>query len=317
MPRLPDLEAWAVFAKVAETNSFARAAADLGLSKATVSKAIGRLEARIGASLLNRTSRRLSLTDTGRRAAASAARILAEGEAVEAEAMSQAVAPHGLVRLTAPMSFGIGHVAPLLPDLFRAHPQVSVDLHLSDEVVDLVGGGFDLALRIAALADSTLRARRVCRIRRLLVGAPVYFARRGRPEHPRDLLGHTCLGYAYLPTPDRWRFIHVSGEEAAVAPSGPLRANNADALRPMLLAGLGLAVQPEFLVAEDVAVGRLEAVMTDWSMPPIALNIVTPPGSHRPARVAAVIEFLARCLSGARWALPGEAGPNAAGRPEL
>ena len=317
MPRLPDLEAWAVFAKVAETNSFARAAADLGLSKATVSKAIGRLEARIGASLLNRTSRRLSLTDTGRRAAASAARILAEGEAVEAEAMSQAVAPHGLVRLTAPMSFGIGHVAPLLPDLFRAHPQVSVDLHLSDEVVDLVGGGFDLALRIAALADSTLRARRVCRIRRLLVGAPVYFARRGRPEHPRDLLGHTCLGYAYLPTPDRWRFIHVSGEEAAVAPSGPLRANNADALRPMLLAGLGLAVQPEFLVAEDVAVGRLEAVMTDWSMPPIALNIVTPPGSHRPARVAAVIEFLARCLSGARWALPGEAGPNAAARPEL
>ncbi|MBV8235663.1 MAG: LysR family transcriptional regulator [Planctomycetaceae bacterium] len=317
MPRLPDLEAWAVFAKVAETNSFARAAADLGLSKATVSKAIGRLEARIGASLLNRTSRRLSLTDTGRRAAASAARILAEGEAVEAEAMSQAVAPHGLVRLTAPMSFGIGHVAPLLPDLFRAHPQVSVDLHLSDEVVDLVGGGFDLALRIAALADSTLRARRVCRIRRLLVGAPVYFARRGRPEHPRDLLGHACLGYAYLPTPDRWRFIHVSGEEAAVAPSGPLRANNADALRPMLLAGLGLAVQPEFLVAEDVAVGRLEAVMTDWSMPPIALNIVTPPGSHRPARVAAVIEFLARCLSGARWALPGEAGPNAAGRPEL
>lgn len=317
MPRLPDLEAWAVFAKVAETNSFARAAADLGLSKATVSKAIGRLEARIGASLLNRTSRRLSLTDTGRRAAASAARILAEGEAVEAEAMSQAVAPHGLVRLTAPMSFGIGHVAPLLPDLFRAHPQVSVDLHLSDEVVDLVGGGFDLALRIAALADSTLRARRVCRIRRLLVGAPVYFARRGRPEHPRDLAGHACLGYAYLPTPDRWRFIHVSGEEAAVAPSGPLRANNADALRPMLLAGLGLAVQPEFLVAEDVAVGRLEAVMTDWSMPPIALNIVTPPGSHRPARVAAVIEFLARCLSGARWALPGEAGPNAAGRPEL
>jgi DNA-binding transcriptional LysR family regulator len=306
MPRLPDLEAWAVFAKVAETSSFARAAADLGLSKATVSKAVARLEGRIGASLLNRTSRRLSLTDTGRRAAVSAARILAEGEAVEAEAMSQALVPQGLVRLTAPMSFGIAHVAPLLPDLVSAYPQLSIDLHLSDEVVDLVGGGFDLALRIAALADSTLRARRICRVRRLLVGAPDYFARRGRPDHPRDLAGHACLGYAYLPTPDRWRFIHNTGDEATVAPTGPLRANNADALRPMLLAGLGLAVQPEFLVSDDIAAGRLEAVMTDWSMPPIALNIVTPPGGHRPARVAAVIEFLVRHLCAAAWALADE-----------
>jgi DNA-binding transcriptional LysR family regulator len=304
--RLPDLEAWAVFAKVAETGSFARTAADLGVSKATVSKAVGRLEARIGAALLNRTSRRHSLTDTGRRAAVTAARILAEGEAVEAEAMSQAVAPRGLVRLTAPMSFGIAHVAPLLPDLLLAYPQVSIDLHLADEVVDLIGGGFDLALRIAALADSTLRARRVCRVRRFLVGAPAYFERRGRPEHPRDLADHVCLGYAYLPTPDRWRFIHASGEEAAVTPSGSLRANNADALRPMLLAGQGIAVQPEFLVWEDLAAGRLDVVMSDWSMPPIALNIVRPPGSHRPARVAAVIEFLARRLSAAPWAIAAE-----------
>ncbi|MFL5288858.1 MAG: LysR family transcriptional regulator [Rhodopila sp.] len=317
MPRLPDLEAWAVFAKVAETSSFVRAASDLGLSKATVSKAIARLEARIGASLLNRTSRRLSLTDTGRRAAASAARILAEGEAVEADAVSQAMTPYGLVRLTAPMSFGVAHVAPLLPDLFEVYPQLSVDLHLSDEVVDLIGGGFDIALRIAALADSTLRARRICRVRRLLVGAPNYFARYGRPEHPRDLARHSCFGYAYLPTPDRWRFIHASSEEVAVAPRGPLRVNNADALRPMLLAGLGLAVQPEFLVADDIAADRLKTVMTDWSLPPIALNIITPPGSHRPARVAVVVEFLAQRLSGATWALTAEAGANAAGHAEL
>ncbi|MDE1907696.1 MAG: LysR family transcriptional regulator, partial [Rhodospirillales bacterium] len=239
MPSMPDLEAWGIFAKVAEAGSFARAASDLKLSKPTVSKAIARLEERVGTALFNRTSRRLSLTETGRQAAIGAARLLAEGEAVEAEATLQAVIPSGVVRMSAPMSFGVANLAPLLPELFAAYPKISIDLHLSDEIVDLIGGGFDLALRIAALPDSSLRARHICRVRRVLVGAPTYFANREKPHSPRDLTQHNCLSYTNVPNPDRWRFLRASGEEeVATVSQGALRANNADAMRPMLLAGL-------------------------------------------------------------------------------
>jgi len=304
MPKLPDLAAWAIFAKVAEAGSFAGAAAELGLSKATVSKAISRLEGHLGERLFHRTSRRLSLTETGRVLSVRAAQILADAEAVEAEALAQSATPRGRIRMAAPMSFGVEHLAPALPDFFQAYPEISIDLDLSDRTVELVGGGFDLALRIAALSDSSMVARRLCNVRRLLVGAPDYFASRGRPSHPRDLAAHACLGYSYLPSGDSWQFFGPSGEEHEVAVTGPLRANNADALMPALRAGLGLAVQPEFVVWRDLRAGRLEAVMGEWSAPPVALNIVMPPGGPRPPKVTALIEFLVRRFSerSASWA---------------
>jgi DNA-binding transcriptional LysR family regulator len=296
MPKLPDLEGLAVFAKVAELRSFALAGKDLELSKATVSKAIARLERKLGARLFNRTSRRLALTDAGQGLLDRANRVLAEGEAAESEAHAQSATPRGLVRLAAPMSFGLKEVAPLLPEFLAGHTEVSVDLHLSDAVVDLIGAGFDAALRIAALPDSSLRARRLRDVRRYLVAAPAYLRRHGRPIHPRDLTGHACLCYAYLPTPDVWRFVNEAGEEVQVRPRGPLRANNADAFTPALLLGLGLAVQPDFVVGEAIEEGRLETVMPGWRPPPIALHLVMPPGGPRPARVEALATFLAERL---------------------
>jgi DNA-binding transcriptional LysR family regulator len=297
MSKLPDLEALAIFAKVAEHRSFAGAAADLSLSKATVSKAVARLERKLGARLIHRTSRRLALTDIGRTMADHASAVLSAGEAAEADALALSSAPRGLVRLAAPMSFGLKRIAPLLPDFMSEYPDVQVDLHLSDAVVDLIGGGFDAALRIGLLADSSLRARRLCRVTRRLVAAPSYFARRGRPTHPSELVAHACIGYAYLPTPDIWRFSNSLGEVVAVRPSGPLRANNAEVMMPALLAGLGLAVQPDFVIEAEQASGALVEAMPDWRMSDSFLHVITPPGGPRPARVEALVDFLVNRLS--------------------
>jgi DNA-binding transcriptional LysR family regulator len=302
MKTLPDLEAWAIFAKVAETGSFAKVAAELGMSQSTVSKAITRLEERLRLTLFHRTSRRMSLTASGQASLERAARILAEGEAVEAEVTDQSTHLRGTVRVSAPMSFGISHLAPAIPVFMARHPEVTLDLQFSDELIDVVAEGFDLALRISTLPDSSLLARRLCSVRLLLVGAPAYFERHGRPSHPRELADHRALRYAYARIGEAWRFKHSRrGEFSQVVPT-VLRVNNAEGLAPALRAGLGLALQPEFLAWDDLQSGQLQTVLDDWRIAPIALHIVTPPGRARPARVDALIEFLAGQFSGAPWA---------------
>jgi DNA-binding transcriptional LysR family regulator len=293
--KLPDVEALAIFAKVAETGSFARTAEEFGLSKATVSKAVARLEVRLGARLFHRTSRRLSLSETGRVLSARATRILSEGEAAEAEAAAQSASPRGKVRLAAPMSFGLTHLAPALPEFFRLYPEVELHVDLDDRRTDLVAGGFDAALRIGVLDDSSLVARRLCPVRLHVVGSPEYLARRPRPQRPADLKDHACLSYAYLPTADLWRFTGPDGEEESVRVSGPLTSNNGDAIVASVCAGAGLALQPDFIVYDDVAKGRLEIVLADWAGPSLALNLVSPPGAQgrgRPPKVQVLVDFL-------------------------
>ena len=293
MAKLPDFDALAIFAKVVELRSFAAAASELVLSKATVSKAVSRLEERLGARLFNRTSRRLALTDAGQKLSARAQRLLADGEAAENEALAQSVSPRGLVRLAVPMTFGVKAVAPILPEFLKSYPDVSIDLHLSDATVDLIGEGFDAALRIARLPDSSLIARRLCAVPRHTVAAPSYLKRYGRPTHPMHLAQHKCFGYAYLSTADVWHYSNAKGEQVSVRPAGPLRVNNGEAVLPAVIAGLGIADLPDFIAADAIRSGEVEAILDGWSQPEGAVHLVTPPGGPRPARVEALGDFLA------------------------
>jgi len=288
--RLPDLEAWALFACVIEHRSFSAAAEAVGVSKATVSKAIARLEAQLGTALFHRTSRRLTLTEQGRGLADRARAMRADARAAEEAAQEGAAALAGRVRVSAPMSFGLGHVAPVIARFLAEHPRIEIDLDLSDAVVDIVAQGFDVALRIGQLPDSSLRARRLRPIAMHIVGAPAYFARHGRPSHAAQLAEHRLLGYSNVSGP--WHFTGPGDAQVALRSSGPLTANSGEALLPALCAGLGLAVLPDFIVAADLAAGRLEAVLTDWHPPALALHLLTPPATLRPARVETLIAFL-------------------------
>ena len=299
MARLPDLEGLAIFAKVAECRSFADAATELRLSKATVSKAVNRIETRLGARLIIRTARRFELTDAGRQLVGRAAHILAEGEAAEDATQAQARTPRGLVRLAVPMSFGTSKVAPLLPDFLATYPEISIDLHLSDAMTDVIGDGFDAAIRIAVQPGASLVAQRLCEMPRYLVGSPAYLDKHGRPKHPLHLAAHRCIAYSYTTNAEVWRFTKGS-KSASVRPAGPLRVNNGDAMMPALIAGSGLGILPEFFLHEALESSRLERLLSDWSIPLGAVYWVTPPEGPLPKRVEVLGDYLIEKLGGSR-----------------
>ena len=292
MSKLPDFEALAIFAKVVELRSFAAAATELALSKATVSKAVTRLEQRLGARLFNRTSRRLALTDAGQKLAAHAARLLADGEAVENEALSQSSAPRGVVRLAVPMTFGVKAVAPLLPEFLEAYPDIRLEITAEDNFVDLLAAGADAGIRYDERLEQDMIAVRVGEDSEpTVVGSPDYLARHGTPKHPQDLREHASLTYGFLLTGNQWKLIGADGDHW-IQPAWSLCVNNAEVLRDVAIKGRGLALLPEFIAADALKRGDLRAVLENYSAPPLALYAVYPPTRHLSVKVRLFIDFL-------------------------
>lgn len=281
-----------VFSQVVESESFSKAAKQLGRSKAAVSKQVSRLEDRLGVRLLNRTTRRLSLTEAGAALHERAMRIAAEVEAAESAVTRLQREPRGTLRVSAPMSFGVLHLAPTLAAFMRRYPQIAVDLSLADRFVDLIDEGFDIAIRIGDLADTSLIARRLAPNHRLVCASPAYLAANVPPRAPADLSRHNCLCYSYLATDDEWRFIGPEGP-VAVKVRGNLRANNGDALRAAMLDGLGIGLAPTFIVGDDVKAGRLTVLLAAYRSSETSVYAVWPHSRHLSAKVRVFVDHLA------------------------
>lgn len=287
----------AVFVQVVDAGSFTAAADRLELSKSVVSKYVTRLEDRLGARLLNRTTRRLSLTEVGRVFYHRAQRGLHELEEAEAEVSRLQGAPRGTLRINCPMSFGILHIAPALPGFLLDYPDLSVDMSLDDRRVDLVEEGFDLAIRIGELPDSSIVARRLAPCRHVVCGAPGYFERHGVPHNPEQLREHNAITFKYQDSPREWHFVSPKGGVMRVPVSGSIQMNNSLALREALLEGAGLTLTPTFVVGEDIKAGRLQAVMTDYKTLEVSIYAVYPQRRHLSPKVRAFVDFIANRIS--------------------
>ncbi len=285
------------FVAVVDAGSFAGASDALGFSRAAVSRHVGQLETRLGVRLLHRTTRRLSLTEEGEIFYTRCRELLADVEEAESEISSRSGAVSGLLRVNVPVSFGIGHLAPLWGPFRDRHPKVRLDITHSDRVADLVEEGYDLAIRIAALPSSTLISRRLATTRVVPCASPAYLAGNGTPRHPGDLKGHAIIGYSYLASGDEWQFEGPDGP-VSVKTQPCIRANSGDACRAAALAHQGIALQPTFLVGEDLADGKLVELMPEYRSPELGIYAVYPTRKHVAPKVRALIDFLVERLGG-------------------
>lgn len=292
------------FARVVEAGSFARAADRMGVSVSAVSRHVAELEAHLEARLLNRTTRRLSLTESGREFYERAVQLLGDLEEAEEAAHAGTARPRGTLRLSCSITFGSRHLAGPVATFLARYPAMRLDVELSDRAVDLVDEGFDLAVRIGTIGSQNLVGRRVGETRLVCCAAPAYLAAHGTPARPEDLSGHTCLTYEYLSARHTWRFRDPGGKEIGIRVNGPLHANNGRFLEAMALEGVGLILEPDFIVGPDLRAGRLVRVLREFEVPPGPIYVVYPTRRHLSAKVRAFADHLAEEFRSPAWALP-------------
>jgi DNA-binding transcriptional LysR family regulator len=283
----------AVFVKVVELSSFTAAAEALQSSQPVVSKAVTRLEEKLGARLLNRTTRRLSLTEAGAELYRRSLRALEEIENAELEVARFQTEPRGALRISAPMSFSILHLGPVIHGFLERYPGVSVALELSDAQVDLVKDGVDVAIRIGRLQDSSLIARKIAPCRQVVCASPAYLEKRGVPERPEDLLEHNCIVYTLLSTPREWRFTAPDGEPLVVPVNGSMHSNNGLVNRGAAIAGAGIVLLPTFYIGEELRAGLLKPLLCKFKPQEIAMHAVYPERRNLLPKVRAFVDYLA------------------------
>ena len=309
------IAAMQVFAQVVESGSFAKASERLGLSTSAASRHVSDLEAHLGTRLLNRTTRKLSLTESGQAFHERALQLLSDLEEAEHIAAQSAGVARGTIKLTCSLNFGVRHLAPAMGDFLARSPLVKFDISVSERIVDLVEDGYDMAVRIGSVGPTNLVARKLGQMRAILCASPDYVARHGAPKTPRDLERHNCFTYANVAHPGQWRFFDKKGEESMVQVAGKVHANNGDMLCALAVRGVGIVNEPDFMVAPDLKAGRLVPLLPGYQGVRADIWAVYPSRRHLSGKVRAFIDFLAERFGAAGdWSEPmcSESAPQEA-----